>query len=54
MNALWTNADDVDCARREIRSALRFYRRWRTRASRHRVRQALAYLREHRDEAPAQ
>lgn len=43
----WTNADDVDCARCEFAHAVRFWRRWHTRASRHRVRQALAYLRSH-------
>lgn len=53
MNAIsllptWTDADDLDCARFELHHAVRFWRRWHTKASRHRVRQALAYLRAHR------
>lgn len=49
--AIWTDADDFETATLELCGALRFWRRWRTRAARHRVRQALAYLRAHRDSA---
>lgn len=46
-HATWTHADDVETARFEVYHAVRFWRRWHTRAARHRVRQALAYLRAH-------